>query len=212
MRKIVFVIGILSAATAHASVLVSLSSPTNLSTLTVSQTFIVDVTISGLPSPNTNDFIFNLDTQVLFPSGLLTPVPDSGNSSGLTPGPALNPNAVQGPLQAANFNAQSEFVTGSAVGDFSESPNASSGAIGLNGLYYSFLLEAAAAGSGNISFSSAAGANQYAANETGFNFAPLPTGSALPFTITPAQSVPEPSMLAVFGVLAAGALVRFGRR
>ena len=48
-----------------------------------------------------------------------------------------------------------------------------SGAIGLNGLYYSFLLKAAAPGSGSIQFDPTQGANQYAANETGFNFAPI---------------------------------------
>ncbi len=43
-----------------------------------------------------------------------------------------------------------------------------------------------------MEFDSTPGANQYTADDTGFNFAPLPTGGPLFFTIA---AVPEPSTL-----------------
>ena len=67
------------------------------------------------------------------------------------------------------------------------------------------MLKAIAPGSGAISFDPTPGANEYAANETGFNYAPLITNGNLSFTIGQA-SVPEPSsicMLAI-GVAAIG--------
>jgi hypothetical protein len=116
-------------------------------------------------------------------------------------------------VSATNFNAQSSLVAGAANGDFSESPNVNSGGIGLNGLYYSFMIQAVAAGTGSISFDPTPNANEYAANETGFNFVPLNTTGNLSFTITPA-SVPEPSSIAMLGVgiAALGYLIRARKR
>jgi hypothetical protein len=180
MGKFICLIGLLAAATSHASVMVSLTSPTNLSTLSVGQTFTVAVNISGLPSNNVTNFIYNLETQVLFPSALLTAIPDPNNSSGLTPGFELNSNS----LKSANFNTQSSLNTGSAVGNFSSSsPNLSAGPLFLNGVYYSFMLQAAAVGSGTISFNLVSDANRYAADETSFNFAPLVNSGPLSFQI-----------------------------
>jgi hypothetical protein len=180
---------------ARADVLFTLSSPSNLSALTVGQKVEIDVSLSGLPSPNNvTDFIFNLNTKILFSSSLFQAIPDPTTASGLTAATTAGSvffNSVQGPLQVANFQAQSSLAAGSANGNFSESPNPASGAIGLNGLYYSFMLMAKAAGSGSISFDPTPGANQYAANETSFNFAPLPTAGNLSFTITQ-TAVPEP--------------------
>ena len=119
----------------------------------------------------------------------------------MAPGSVFD-NNVQGPLQVANFNAQSSLTAGAAIGNFSESPNVNSGAIGLNGLYYSFMLKAIAPGSGSISFDPSPGANQYAANETGFNFAPLITNGNLSFTISQA-AVPEPSSICMLAIGAA---------
>jgi PEP-CTERM motif len=189
---------------ANAAVMVQLSSPSDLTHLTVGQTVEIDVRLSGLAVGS--DFIFNLNTKVLFPSSLFAPIPDPTSSSGLTatvtPGSVFF-NFVDGPLQVANFNAQSSLAGGAATGIFSESPNVNSGAIGLNGLYYSFLLQATAPGSGTIQFDPTPGANQYAADDTGFNFAPLPTGAPLSFNITPAAppaAVPEPTSLALLAV------------
>ena len=87
------------------------------------------------------------------------------------------------------------------------------GAVGAgSGLYYSFLLKATSAGSGSIQFNPTPGANEYAANDTGFNYAPLPTVSPLTFNIAPAvvpppPPFPEPSSLALLalgGVALAG--------
>lgn len=76
--------------------------------------------------------------------------------------------------------------SGNAIGDFA---SGSGPAIGLNGLYYSFTLQASGVGSGTILFDSTPGANQYAADDTGFNFAPLSTGG--PWTSrSPRQSLP----------------------
>ncbi len=103
-----------------------------------------------------------------------------------------------------NFNALSSLTAGRASGNFSDSSPAPSAAIATNGLYYSFNLRAIAAGSGVISFDPAG--TTYAANDTGFNLAPLPTGGPLAFTITSAV-VPEPSTMVM---AASGALMGLG--
>ncbi len=76
--------------------IVNLSSPNNLTMLTVGNTVRIDVTLSGLDA---NDFIFVLNTRELFPSAFFQPIPDPINSSGLTPGPILTLAS-----QRANFN------------------------------------------------------------------------------------------------------------
>jgi hypothetical protein len=218
-RKIIwlmcFALALVSAP-ARAAAVFTLSSPSDLSALKVGQTFEIDLSLSGLPFPNNQtDFIFNLNTKILFDSSLFQAIPDPTSLSGLTavvaPGSVFD-NSVQGPLQIANFNFQgakpdglpdSSLTSGAATGIFSQYPNTNSGAIGLNGVYYSFMLKAIAPGSGAISFDPTPGANEYAANETGFNYAPLNTNGNLSFRIA---SVPEPSsifMLAI-GVAAIG--------
>jgi hypothetical protein len=184
-----FCVFALATSSANADPMLQLSSPTNLTTLTVGQQVEIDVTLSGLAVGS--DFIFVLNSQVLFPSSLFTPVPDPANSSGLTPGPGF----FFDPSQVANFNAASSLTSGSAVGNFSDSSPSSSFAINENGLYYSFILQATAVGSGTIAFNPAG--TTYAANDTGFNLAPLPTGGPLSFTIS---AVPEPSSIAMVAV------------
>src|SRR5262249_16617825 len=124
--------GFTFAAPAKAAVVLTLSSPSNLSALTVGQQVEIDLSISGLPFPNNQtDFIFNLNTKILFSSSLFQAIPDPTSPSGLTavvaPGSAFN-NNVQGPLQIANFNFQgmkpdglpdSSLTAGAAVGIFS---------------------------------------------------------------------------------------------
>jgi len=170
---------------AVAAPIMNLSSPNDLTRLTVGSRVEIDLTLQGLPA---NDFVFVLNTRELFPSSLFQVVRDPNNSSGLTPGPILFD-----PSQRSNFNAASSLVAGTATGNFSDSSPNSSVAIAQNGLYYSFILQAISAGSGTISFDPSG--TTYAANDTGFNLAPLPTsGSPLAFTIT-AAAVPEPSAL-----------------
>jgi PEP-CTERM motif len=189
---------LLMSAQASANPTVTLSSPSNLSDLQVGQTVEIDVTLSGLAVGS--DFIFNFNTKVLFNSSLFQAIPNPGTSSGLTavvaPGSVFD-NNVQGPLQIANFDAQSSLTAGAANGIFSQSPNPASGAIGLNGLYYSFDLKAISAGSGSILFDPTPGANQYAADDTGFNFAPLPNTGPLEVSIS---AVPEPTSIAMLGI------------
>lgn len=181
---------------ANAVPIVNLSSPNNLLLLAVGDTVRIDVTLSGLEA---NDFIFVLNTRELFPSTFFQPVPDPANSSGLTPGPILVT-----PAQRASFNALSSLAAGSATGNFSDLNPAPSQAISTNGLFYSFMLRAIAAGSGVIQFDPAN--TTFAATSTGFNLAPLPTGGPLPFTIAPAV-VPEPSTMVM---AASGALMGLG--
>jgi hypothetical protein len=171
--------------------MVVLSSPDNLNNLTVGEEATIDVTLSGLPVGS--DFIFNLNTSVLFPSSQFQAVPDPTNTSGLTSGFG-GTFAFQFPDQPPNFYALSSFNAGNAIGIFA--PPAT--AINENGLYYSFMLKAIAPGSGSILFDPTPGANQYAADDTNFNFAPLPTGGPLSFAIS---SVPEPSSV-VLGAVA----------
>jgi hypothetical protein len=193
--------------TANAGISLTLSSPSNLSALTVGQTFEVDVNLAGLPFPSNNtDFIFNLNSKVDFSSTLFTTVPDTNTLSGLTaavaPGSVFF-NNIQGPLQVSNFDFLSAgsggLTAGSATGIFAETPFTNSGAIGLNGLYYSFLLKATSVGSGSIALSPFPD-TEYAANDTGFNYAPFSSlGSPLTFTIAPA-AVPEPSSIVLCGM------------
>jgi hypothetical protein len=187
-------------ATATAGIEITLSSPQDLAHLTVGEQVTIDVNLQGLPVGS--DFIFNLNTSVLFPSNLLQTVPDTTNSSGLTTGVGSG-FAFQSANQPPNFYALSSLTAGSATGIFDDQAPAFSEAINENGLYYSFVLKAIAPGSGTIAFNTAPNSNEYAADSTGFNFAPLPTGGPLPFTIA-TTAVPEPSthILAVFGAVA----------
>jgi hypothetical protein len=177
--------------TANAAIEVTLSSPQDLAHLTVGEQVTVDVNLQGLPVGS--DFIFNLNTSVLFPSNLLQTVPDTTNTSGLTAGFGSG-FAFQFANQPPNFYALSSLTAGSATGIFNDQSPSPSEAINENGLYYSFILKAIAPGSGTIAGNTAPGSNQYAADSTGFNFAPLPPIAPLPFTIA-ATAVPEPSSL-----------------
>jgi PEP-CTERM motif len=172
---------------ALAGPIVSLSSPENLTNLTVGELVTVDVNLSGLPVGS--DFIFNLNTSVLFPSTQFQTVPDLTNTSWLTTGFGSG-FAFQFSAQPTNFYALSALNPGNAIGIFNDQLPASSDAINENGLYYSFTLKAIAAGSGSIGFDPTPLANKYAATDTQFAFAQLPTGGPLSFTIT---AVPEPS-------------------
>jgi len=167
--------------------MVTLSSPDTLTNLTVGQQVTIDVNLQGLAVGT--DFIFNLNTSVLFPSSQFQPVPDLSNTSGLTTGFGSGFVFLYA-SQPPGFYALSSLNAGNAIGIFAP-PYA---AISENGLYYSFTLKAIAAGSGSILFDPTSGANQYAADDTGFNYAPLPTGGPLSFAI---GSVPEPSSLSV---------------
>jgi hypothetical protein len=187
-------------ATATAAIEVTLSSPQDLAHLTVGEQVTIDVNLQGLPVGS--DFIFNLNTSVLFPSNLLQPVPNTTNTSGLTTG--FGPGfAFQFANQPPNFYAASSLTAGSATGIFSDQSPTPSEAINENGLYYSFDLRAIGPGSGTIAFNTAPGSNEYAADDTGFAFAPLLTGGPLSFTIA-TTAVPEPStaLVAVFGAVA----------
>ncbi len=172
-----------------------LSSPENLSNITVGEQVTIDVSISGLPVGT--DFIFNLDTKILFPSAEFQPVPDTTSTSGLTTSYGSGSGSVfLYSSQPQAFNSTSSLNADNAIGIFNNSGSAP--AISENGIYYSFTLKAIAAGTGSISFDPTAGANQYAADDTGFNYAPLPNNGSLAFTVS---AVPEPSGLAL-GLLA----------
>jgi hypothetical protein len=180
--------------------MLSLSSPNGLSNLSVGDVVRIDVTLSGLDVGN--DFIFVLNSRLLFPGSLFDPVPDPVGTSGLTPGPIL-----QTAGQRASFHAVSSLSDGVVVGRFSDLFPTPSQVISQNGLYYSFLLRAEAVGSGAISFD--ASGNEYASVTTGFNLATLPTGGPLPFTVGPgATAVPAPPAL----VLVLTGLILIGGR
>jgi len=178
--------------TARAASIVSLSSPDDLASLQVGDQARIDVTLSGL---ETGSFIFNLDTRILFPSAQFELV------SGPTPSKALGsvffgPDSIADP-QLANFNANSGPISGGGgvIGNFPDATASGVGAIGQNGLYYSFVVKAIATGSGSIGFDlNTPDANRYSGTETNFNFAPLPTGPALTFSIA---AVPEPASIAL---------------
>jgi hypothetical protein len=188
------------AAPAHGASLVTLSSPNDLAHLTVGSQAEIDVTLSGLPA---DDFIFNLETRVVFPSSELQLV------SGPTPSKAFGsvffgPDNIADP-QLADFNANSGPIPGGGViGNFLDETASGVGAIGQNGLYYSFVVQAIEPGSGTIAFDlTTPDANRFSGTETNFAFAPLPTGPALTFTIA---SVPEPTsgLLVLIGMSASG--------
>ncbi len=182
---------------ANADPPLTLSSPNDLSHLTVGQTVEIDVSLQGLAVGS--DFIFVLNSEVLFPSSNFTPIPDAANSSGLTPGEIFIATPAS---QTSNFNSLSSLNPDNTTGKFSDSTPTSSAAINANGLYYSFQLQATSAGSGFIQFNPVA--TTYADTDTGFNLVPLPIGGPLPFTI---NAVPEPTSLAMLGL---GALLELG--
>ena len=133
--------------TARAASIVSLSSPDDLASLQVGDQARIDVTLSGL---ETGLFIFNLDTRILFPLAQFELV------SGPTPSKALGsvffgPDSIADP-QLANFNANSGPISGGGgvIGNFPDATASGVGAIGQNGLYYSFVVKAIATGSGSI--------------------------------------------------------------
>ncbi|HEV8037833.1 MAG TPA: hypothetical protein VGP62_03150 [Bryobacteraceae bacterium] len=96
----------LAASPASASVMLTLSSPTDLTALTVGENLVVDVNLSGLPVGS--DFIFDLDSKVLFSSTLFTTVPDSSSTSGLTTSLASG-SVFNFASQQSAFNATSSF-------------------------------------------------------------------------------------------------------
>ncbi len=182
----------------------TLSSPQDLSHLTVGEQVTIDVNITSLAVGS--DFIFNLDTSILFSSSLFKTIPNPGTASGLTTTYGSGSGSVflyAG--QPAAFDTTSSLNPGNAIGIFNNSSSAP--AISENGVYYSFTLEALASGSGSISFDTTPGANQYAADDTGFNYAPLPNGGSLSFSIT---AVPEPPALSLglVAVMAGAVLAR----
>lgn len=174
---------------------VFLSSPNDLTHLTVGQVVTVDVNLQGLPV--NQDFIFNLNTKVLFSSALFSPVADA-TPSGLTATYGSGSGSVfLYASQVTGFQSLSSLNSGSAVGIFAPPYPA----ISENGVYYSFKLKATSAGNGSIAFDSTPTANEYAADDTGFNYAPLPTGGPLNVNIS---AVPELSSLNLFVTLIAG--------
>jgi len=192
------------ASQAVAAPIMSLSSPNDLTHLTVGSQAELDVTLQGLPAGN---FIFNLNTQVLFPSTQFQLV--SGPTATKTVGSVFfGPDAVANP-QLANFNANSGARPsgGGVIGNFPDQSANGVGAIGQNGLFYSFIVRAISAGSGSVGFDLSNPAfNRYSGTDSGFAFAPLPTGPNVAFTIAPALAVPEPStlVLAVTGAVSIG--------
>ncbi len=99
--------------------IVTLSSPNDLTNLSVGQQVEIDVTLSGLPVGT--DFIFNLNTKVLFPTTMLNTVPNLSNSSGLTTGFGTG-FAFQFADQLQNFYALSSLNTGNAIGIDAQRP------------------------------------------------------------------------------------------
>jgi hypothetical protein len=165
-----------------------LSSPDNLSNLHIADEFRIDVALEGLEVGS--NFVFDLNSRLLFPGALVDPVLDPTTASGLTPGAILVTAA-----QRSSFDAVSSLTDGVVTGNFSDLAPVASQAISQNGTYFSFLLEATDVGSDMISFDPAN--TTFAADSTGSNLAPLPTGNALEIRIVP---VPAPPSLLLLGV------------
>jgi len=176
----------------------TLSSPEDLSQLTVGELVTIDVNLQGVTFGS--DFIYDLDTKVLFPTSLFSAVPDPTNPSGLTTsfGPSSG-YAFYYSGQPPAFYSTSSLGSGDAVGVFNNSISAPP--INQGGIYYSLTLMAIATGDGSISFdTSVATNNQYASNTTpNFYYIPLPTSGPLLVSIS---SIPEPSSLVLGGVAA----------
>jgi hypothetical protein len=186
---------------ADAAPVVTLSSPSDLNQLTVGQQVQFNVSLAGI---STNEFLFVLDTRELFPSNLFAPVSLSPSQPGT--GSVFDTSAQVNSFLVGDQRGPTFLGAGIAQGNFSDTFPTPTQAIDQDGLYYSFTLQAIAAGSGVISFDPAG--TLYASGLTGFNLAPLPTGAPLQFTITGGPAVvPEPSTLALGGI---GGLLALG--
>jgi hypothetical protein len=199
LGRIVFVLMTVMTGTVavRAAPFISLSSPSDLTHLTVGDQIRVDVTLGGVSS--FSEYLFVLNTRETFPSSLFQVIADPGNGSGLSPGPVL---AVAS--QRDTFNALSSITVGAVTGNFSSMPTPSQ-AITRNGLFYSFALRAIAPGNGAILFDP--GGSLYASNMSGFNLAFLGSTGPLSFSVT---AIPEPTSAVMigFGTLALVSWVR----
>jgi len=179
--------------------IVTLMSSADLNNLKVGDQVKIDVNLGGLASGN---FIFNLFTQVAFPSAQFQLVSGPTATKTFLPKSVFfGPDNIADP-QLADFNAHSGAIgSGGVAGNFVDETVNGVGAIGQNGLYYSFILRATSAGSGSIGFDlTNPNANRYSGTSSSFAFAPLPTGPSLSFNITTA-AIPEPSALVMAGTI-----------
>jgi hypothetical protein len=176
--------------------IVTLSSPSDLTQLMVGDTVRFDVLLQEVP---TGEFLFVLDTRELFPSNLFAPVSLTPSQPG--PGSVFDTSAQVNSFLVGDQRGPTFLGAGIAQGNFSDFFPTPTRAIDQNGLYYSFTLQAIAAGSGVIAFDPAG--TLYASNLTGFNLAPLAFGEPLAFTITAGTAaVPEASSFAMGGLVA----------
>jgi hypothetical protein len=186
--------------------IVTLASPSDLNQLTVGQQVQFNVSLQGI---STNEFLFVLDTRELFPSNLFAPVSLTPSQPGT--GSVFDTSAQVSSFLVGDQRGPTFLGAGIAQGNFSDTFPTPTQAIDQDGLYYSFTLQAIAAGSGVISFDPAG--TLYASGLTGFNLAPLPTGGPLQFTITAGTAViPEPSSVAMAGLMTLAGLGYAWRR
>jgi hypothetical protein len=172
---------------AVATPIITLSSPSDLSQLTVGQQAQLNVSLQGI---STNEFLFILDTRALFPSNLFAPVSLTSSQPGTES--VFDTSAQVSSFLVGDQRGPTFIGAGVAQGNFSDAFPTPAQSIDQNGLYHSFTLQAIAAGSGVISFDPAGAL--YASGFTGFNLASLPSGAPLAFAITAGTAaVPEPS-------------------
>lgn len=159
----------------------TLSSPDNLSNLTVGQQVTFQVTLSGADASNTLD---ELQTDITWLSNVFSVSPSN-----------IIPGSIVPDLTGFSGTSVANTISASGLYDNFATTVIPGPSISSSGLFFSVIVKAATAGAGSVTL----------ANQTGFQgfnqitIADNTPGGGLDFTISPAAAVPAPPGMILAG-------------